>query len=419
MSWLGTRAPRALYARAALLASLGLLALALPSLLDAVRAGPGDGAVDWLGARAFLDGLDPFSPHGLQVLGLETWGGFGHPPTTPFWFLPLAGLDVADAGVVWNCVILVVLLAHVALACVETEVPAPFATAMLLYAALLSTSWLRAHLQLDQISEAIAFLYVLAWVFLRRARPIAAGVSLGLATTFKLFPGLVVLYLLVTRRFRAVAAAVISYLAIAVLMTTRYGWICWEEFFVEQRPIADRWASQIQNASLHGIVLRLFHPACEAPGPTRLAATVIVALASLVAFISTVRLCRRAPSIDLPFALVSVLSAVLNPWFWEHYNVLLVLPFLVAATTLIRHRAGLSRARLAAGVGALAATVAMLAIDHRHKFHLQAAYRTHPSLHWQIHFFEIASWLPQVLLLGLLGCLIAWTAPPATESANP
>src|SRR5437899_11714613 len=46
-----------------------------------------DGFVNWIAARLYLLGQSPYSAESLASIGVP---GFGHPPTTAFWFLPLA-----------------------------------------------------------------------------------------------------------------------------------------------------------------------------------------------------------------------------------------------------------------------------------------------------------------------------------------
>src|SRR5262245_40601470 len=46
-----------------------------------------DAGVDWSAAQLFWRGISPYSPEGLALVDVAA---FGHPPTTPFWFLPLA-----------------------------------------------------------------------------------------------------------------------------------------------------------------------------------------------------------------------------------------------------------------------------------------------------------------------------------------
>src|SRR5690242_14738653 len=65
------------------------LGQSLPRYLpkDWSQAHANDGLVDWTAARYYLAGKSPYSAEALNELGTY---GFGHPPTTAFWFIPLA-----------------------------------------------------------------------------------------------------------------------------------------------------------------------------------------------------------------------------------------------------------------------------------------------------------------------------------------
>src|SRR5262245_37269365 len=142
-----------------------LLLDALPGVDRALHTRPGDGVIDWLGARGFWDHVNPFSPEGLRAYGIERYG-FGHPPTTPFWFLTTTRCVVDMLGTVVGHITLILLLVHLIIVAYELPLPAPPATATLVFAWALSTRWLYDHLVMAQISECIAFLFVLAWYFL-------------------------------------------------------------------------------------------------------------------------------------------------------------------------------------------------------------------------------------------------------------
>src|ERR1700760_3809253 len=96
-----------LIAIAAALVALAMLVHALPSLRAAFHDYPYDGKVDWLAARAFWDGRNPYAPAELARVKLD---GLGHPPTTSFWWLPLAHLKLSQLSVVVGALIAAAML---------------------------------------------------------------------------------------------------------------------------------------------------------------------------------------------------------------------------------------------------------------------------------------------------------------------
>ena len=399
---------------------------------DWATAGSGDGREDWAAAKLFVERRSPYTAEGLRSIGLEQ-SGFGHPPTTAFWFIPVADLSLIVMAQVVALAALLVLLVHVRLCVRELGLPSPLVSTVLIFSAVFSTSWMVEHLHVIQISEFIAFCYVLSWYHLRHDREELGGAFLGLACTFKLFPGVMVIYLLLARRWRAAIAAVAAYLPIAGIMTWAYGLDCWRLFFAQQGAVARTWIGHIRNASVHGIVLRLLTPTCmpRIP-PSRFGTSLASAVAFAVLVLVAALLLRQRPERrrgDLWFALFSVVSPFVNPWVWEHYRVLLILPLLIIANRgwLDLRAAWLDWARspeptmhvrqmplsdtLAAVVVAAALVVVMLCLsDHMwDKVQTVDTYQrggqdpiVRAWLHRRLHLLEVVNWLPWPLTIATL-----------------
>jgi hypothetical protein len=376
-----------------------------------------DMVVDWSGARAILAGYNPYSPEGIKFMGSPQGAGLGHPPTTLVWFLPLADLSLPAAKTVWNGLTLLMLFLHLLVVVRELELPSPLTLVPLGVGAVLWTSWMRYHLHLGQLSEAIAFLYVLSWYHLRRGHDVWAGALLGLACTLKFYPGAVLLYFLLGRRFRMVIAGIAAWCAIAIPVTARIGIVAWKQFLSQQREFVWFWMTHLRNASISGIVQRLHYPICQfRPGPKNawvagnyLAASLSLALVGFT-FWLTRRSVRAGRSIDVAFALFTLVSMITGPWTWEHYDVLLILPLVVAAVALVQaRRAGLGWGWTGAGFATLAAVVAMLSENIELKNQLwDGWFGRQPPSHLRLHFIEWTTLLPAPALIALLILLVRW-----------
>jgi hypothetical protein len=267
------------------------------------------------------------------------------------------------------------------------------------------------HFAQGQISELIAFLYLVCWLFARRGRDTAAGVALGAACTLKLFPGALAILFAVQRRWRALVAAAAAYGTVAVIMTVRFGWRAWRQFFAQQAGIGDFWLASVRNGSLTGIVLRQFSPACE-PAPIARWGLTLGTLLSLVMLAIGALLAWRAArgrGFDLAFALFSVMSFFANPWVWEHYNVFMLLPLGVALAGLsAARRRGLGDGALVAGATAVVASAALIMLPMWAKATLVGRIGVwSPAEHLALHLLEVAHWLPFVLTIVVLMALLA------------
>lgn len=403
---------RTLFTLVALVLSTVFLVKAVPVMARWWTHYPWDGFIDWGGAREMLAGRDPYSEASLKAIGLTKEYGLGHPPTALIWFYPLAHFDALTMKHVFTIITLLMLLYHVGLVVRELGYPQWSVVALLVFSAVYQTDWFILHLDQVDLSELIAFLYVLCWVFLRRGNDAAAGIMAGLACTLKLYPGLLVVFLLLARRWRAVLGAGLAYLAFAAEAVRRLGPSCFRHFFEQTGSYATLWVANVRNASIDGIVHRWFYPLWRSfpegrPSKTSaslLAAVISVAMLAGAWFLSrrSVRDARRLPTaIDRPFALFSLLTMAPGPYQWEHYNVTLILPFLLLLADSLWGAWPSGRLVRVLTLGlVLPATAAMLNVNYWWRIDLAGRARVWS---WKLAFYEYSAWLPWFLLAVALG----------------
>jgi Glycosyltransferase family 87 len=383
----------------------------LPALQNhvapAINAWDGDGDVDWIAAKTWRV-YNPFSPEGQKRAGVEAYG-IGHPPTTTFWFLPFRSMDPRQLHQVSGLIVLGLLLLHLYLTALQLRAPLPLIALLWAVSFVLVQRWMYWHLQMVQLGEPIAFLYLLSWLFLRQGREWEGGAAIGLAGTLKLFPGVMFAFLALTRRWKALGVAVATWGAVAVYMTIGFGeWACWPQYFARQPLIANTWMHHIRNSSLFGIVQRWWNPACfphtgVVPVAKWLAVLISLAILAGLWWISR-REAARPETIDAPFAAFAVASVFLNVWVWEHYYVLVLTPLAVAAAQLRDlHLRGMRWWWTALGAATVYLVLWTMDIDPELK--------SHPAIHDQyvhlrMHLYEIANWIPWVATLILLAALI-------------
>jgi hypothetical protein len=237
----------------------------------------------------------------------------------------------------------------------------------------------------------------------------------------------VVVFFALTQRWRALVAAVAVYLLFAFEVVRRLGFKAYPEFFESTIGHADRWVNNIRNASISGIVQRLFYPAHTYPYGHALSNTgqVLAALASaalvlLAWFViwPAMRAGRSNPSaVDIPFAIMTIVSMAPGPYQWEHYNVTLLLPcFVLLATALHARRPDGHRSwRTMSGVGVILAAVwAMLDMNFWTRHDLPAQAQQNPALRNKMYWYEVTAWLPWVVLLIAL-LVLCWRRYPPTR----
>ncbi|WFE30789.1 glycosyltransferase 87 family protein [Solwaraspora sp. WMMD791] len=168
---------------------------------------------------------------------------------------------------------------------------------------------------LGQINMLLVVLILADLLFAVPQRSRWAGVGIGLATAIKLFPGIFIVYLLITRRWRAalvscVAAAGATLLSAAVLPAE--SWRFWtQELWSTDRVGRSDYTG---NQSLQGLLGRLVAP----DEPSRL---VWLALVAVVAGYGLWRAARAVRAGDelAGLTLTGLVAALIAPITWPHH----------------------------------------------------------------------------------------------------
>jgi alpha-1,2-mannosyltransferase len=175
---------------------------------------------------------------------------------------------------------------------------------------------LRETILFGQVNLLLVFVVALDLLFFVAPGRRFGGIGIGLATAVKLTPGVFILYLLVTRRWRAAimasatAAAATVFAAVVAPDASR---IFWTDAFWNTDRVGS--LAFISNQSLEGAVARL-HP----DHPSTLL-WVVTVLAVGVVWFRRVRACAVAGDEWAGFALTGVFGCLLSPVTWIHHLV--------------------------------------------------------------------------------------------------
>jgi alpha-1,2-mannosyltransferase len=283
----------------------------------------------WTAAIHVLHGESMYSAQ--QLAGpyiAENQLGFLYPPPFAAVLSPFAAMLPPDgglAGVLWM-LLGAALVAVSTAAIVRAErlgdrlTPAlrTYAVVLFVVAALVFPP-LIAELSVGNVHIEILALLSLGWLGLRRGDrrgDILGGAAIGVAALLKVFPGLLIAWLLLTRRWRAAAGSVLAaaVLAVATLpLTGTQPWLDYPTVLANMGPILD----------IHDSVSATMW----------LAPAVGFSLARLVvtAFgVGLLVLASRLRPASVSFALVAAVSVLIAPTVFHHYLAVLVLPLLLA-----------------------------------------------------------------------------------------
>ncbi|SDD51260.1 glycosyltransferase 87 family protein [Actinokineospora iranica] len=168
----------------------------------------------------------------------------------------------------------------------------------------------------------------------------AKGALVGVAAGIKLVPGIFIVYLLLTRRFRAAAvsaSAVAATVGVGFLVLPGESWRFWTGNVADaNRIVGSAFTLGSENQTLRGVIGRALGDA-EPPALLWLSVAGLVAVVALAVAV----LASRQGNELLAVATVGVTGVLIAPMGWSHYWVWFV-PFLVLGA----HAAYVNRSRL-------------------------------------------------------------------------
>lgn len=275
---------------------------------------------------------------------------FKYAPPFALAMMPLAGLAVNVAIRWWYALTALALLGAVGGVCVLVRRATPRLPweGILLACVMILRPYL-ANLRLGQVDVILAGLLIAFLVALQRRREVLAGWCLGATIVCKLIPAVWLIYLAMTRRWRALAWTLVAgavYLASPVahlgLEGTRQTLVEWWGVLGTAGGNWE-WLVRPKNQSVLSLVLRgMTGSATAAVTPMTLRIAMgITTVAGLLYGWGVWRTIRRARADDrslaalVPPALVMIAMVIFSPHAWKATFIHLLLPYTLVATHLI------------------------------------------------------------------------------------
>jgi hypothetical protein len=247
----------------------------------------------------------------LYDMSYTQTGGFGlfyYPPTFAPLVLPFGALSATTATWAWVVISIAAFIVGV------LAMPVSMAVR---WTTILLAGWSFPFVyavKLGQVGPMLFCLFALGWRWLDRPAPLGAVGALG--TAIKLQPGLVLLWALLTSRFRAVAVGVIVLAALAAVTTVLAGLGPWTDFLTLIRTVSDPIRTE-HNFTPGAIAFAAGAPP-EVAGLIQLLSTIAVA----VLFGAAIRWTTDEAS----YLVAVIASQLVSPILWDHYAMLLLLP---------------------------------------------------------------------------------------------
>lgn len=308
----------------------------------------GDFFQDWASARNYFEGFPLYTDqlitieHYLKVK-IESQQQLNninfinaHPPTSILLTMPFVFFDYENAQLVWNLISLGLFI--ITLWRIFRELNIKITIWMLppFIVFLLICNPLRQHLNQGQLTLVILFLLVEAWIADRSGHNWVAGSLIGVAASIKLFPGFMLLYFILRRKWQSLLAGILCCLLLAGLTAGILGPGVYKTYIKDVLPEIDRFRSHWLNASITGFWSKLFDadpserlvPIIQSP----IIEKITSGLSYFVVF-NCLFWVKKGHKIkedyDNLYSLFMVAMLLVAPITWDNNFLLLLLPFII------------------------------------------------------------------------------------------
>ena len=342
--------------------SIWLLAIAVAYALNLFwndlpdRANQIDFSHYYVSALAMRHGIDPYTTD-LKPLATSLRLDVGemnigtYPPTFILCFEPLTWLSPLPAYWLWIAMNIVFLATALYLLLDRLPKDTDLRLALLGLAILYAPITYNFYYAQTQILILLLLILFMRW--LGSGRHALAGFMLALAALLKVFPAILIGYLLLRRQGKAIVYVGLGLIVGGVVTLTLVGVELSLHFFqVLPFLTSPYWLSSSDNVALDAMVSRLFWFSANSDGPgvefVRRAAVVTAELAVMALTVrATLGSSRLSDNSDEHVIALWIVTAILlSPTAWIHYLVLLLMPFAVLLRQRLYGGASLRSARL-------------------------------------------------------------------------
>lgn len=160
----------------------------------------------------------------------------------------------------------------------------------------------------------LALLALVLWDFTRPANSRVRGIGVGLATAIKVTPGIFIVYLVLTRRYRFAATAMATFaatLGISLVVDARGTWAYWTSYLFDVHRVGR--LENAVNQTIRGTLVRMDHT--RATRPTELLLVLVVLVAGLACAVLAYQ--TLGDRWGLPAAAITGLLT--SPIAWSHH----------------------------------------------------------------------------------------------------
>jgi alpha-1,2-mannosyltransferase len=246
-----------------------------------------------------------------------------YPPMVLLPLLPLVILPIFWGQIAWTALSIIALLLATLFSIKSLKLKLKKTNYLWLLPLVFLSFPTKYNLGMGQINAFILLLIVLAFYWLGRKKDSLAGISLGLATSFKIVPGFMAIYLLINKKFKALLVMGLTVIVSVVLTGLVFGYGTVSEYFLMRVPRLLQATPEAiyYNQAFSGLAARLWENMTFSVLAIRI-------FALLVGFMTLKAIVRSKKQKALVWALLMTTVLLINSFSWQHHFVWLLFPYL-------------------------------------------------------------------------------------------
>lgn len=178
------------------------------------------------------------------------------------------------------------------------------------------------NLGIAQMGSFLLFFLIYGYDFYVKNHDIKAGIFWGIIATLKLFPALLLLFLIVQKRYSAFLIMLLTLIVLTLVPLLLYGAQIYQDYSSMMHLVV--WYGKSWNASLFGMLYRLFINTLELP--LVLLLYLFLGVLTLAYYLKALIQLKRMNATYHAFCLTFVMMLYLSPFAWLYYLPILIIP---------------------------------------------------------------------------------------------
>lgn len=306
----------------------------LYSLRGILSSTPIDFLHYYLSSYAVISGKNPYVEVPTHKLSSGDPIVFNYPPTALLLFIPLSVFPIEITRVFWQLIILLSLIISIQIGLKLLNIKPN----IIIWLATLSLAILsfpiRHTFGMGQVSIIILFLILMSFYFAKTEKNLLAGLFLAFAIGIKLFPIIILPYLLLKRKWRLFIYSILFLLIFIGLSYLIVGSIGWQKFFlVLPKPDFTLSRGYYFEQSITAFATRLNIS-------FSLKMILFILMEGIVLIGTGIKIIKSKSKEfkEKEISLLLIITAIATGFNWQHYLALLLFPFMTLVVILYKSK---------------------------------------------------------------------------------